>query len=108
MQNVFSSPFCPSVRLSIDLVRAVFLQPLTAGSSNFAGVFLRGSSCATSWSDLCETFDLDSVTFGLKILSGLYTWSDLCVTFDLDPVTLDLHIHFGLDTMEIFSGAEGY
>ena len=42
------------------------------GTSNFAGMFLRGSSCATSWSDLCVTFDLDPVTFDLKILSGLY------------------------------------
>ena len=58
-------------------------EPLAAGSSNFAGMFLRGSSCATSW-------------------------PDLCVISDLDPLTFDLDIHFGLGTVKIFSDAEGY
>ena len=39
-------------------------------------------------------------------------WSDLCVTSDLDPVTFDLNINFDLDSvtfaLEIFYVAEGY
>ena len=65
------------------LSAVIYPKPLAAGSSNCAGMFLRGSSYATSW-------------------------SDLCMTSYLDPMTFDLDIHFGLDTVKIFSGTEGY
>ena len=56
-----------SVCLSMDLVRAISPQTLAAGSSNFAGMFLMGSSCATSWCDVSVTSDLHTVTFDLNI-----------------------------------------